>query len=200
MDRALLRTLSLALCACASASSPVVTLVLHPLHPGDDEARAVLWDGQRWRAEAVESSARMLTEEAAGCETEEHPPPGSPDFYFSLGMSILMICLAGVMAGCTMGVLSLDPLKLKLKLLEGTPDEQRYAKAVLPVLRSHHHLLVALLLVNAAANEALPLFLDKIVDEKTVRFVSARRALSSPRARLASDARARPASGARRPS
>ena len=37
------------------------------------------------------------------------------------------------------------------------------------MLKSHHHLLVALLLCNAAANEALPIFLDKIVDEKMVR-------------------------------
>jgi len=76
------------------------------------------------------------------------------------------------MAGCTMGVLSLDPLKLKLKLLEGTAEEKAWATAVLPVLQSHHHLLVALLLCNAAANEALPIFLNRLVDEGTAVLIS----------------------------
>ena len=37
------------------------------------------------------------------------------------------------------------------------------AKAILPILSQHHLLLVTLLLMNAAANEALPLFLDELV-------------------------------------
>lgn len=37
------------------------------------------------------------------------------------------------------------------------------AKRVLPILQQHHWLLVTLLLANAAAMEALPIFLDALV-------------------------------------
>ena len=105
------------------------------------------------------------------CE-EQHVRPPNPQFFICLGVSLGLVAIAGIMAGCTMGVLSLDPLLLKLKQLEGTPDERRWANKVLPLLRSHHWLLVALLLCNAAANEALPIFLDKLVDETTAILIS----------------------------
>ena len=51
--------------------------------------------------------------------------------------------------------------------MEGSPQDKRYAEAVLPVLSAHHDLLVSLLLMNAAANEALPIFLDRLVSPMT---------------------------------
>ncbi|CAI5733798.1 unnamed protein product [Peronospora destructor] len=47
----------------------------------------------------------------------------------------------------------------------GSEEEKKYAKEVLPVLTQHHFLLVTLLVVNASANEALPIFLNKLVPE-----------------------------------
>lgn len=76
------------------------------------------------------------------------------------------------MAGCTLGVVSLDPAKLKRKQLEGSEHEKRQAAMILPVLASHHHLLVTLLLCNAAANEALPIFMNYLVDEQTSILIS----------------------------
>ena len=58
------------------------------------------------------------------------------------------------------------------KEMEGTKDEQRWARTIIPVISRHHHLLVALLLVNAGANEALPIFLDRIVSPQTAILVS----------------------------
>merc|ERR1740121_1537740 len=52
-------------------------------------------------------------------------------------------------------ILEKDKLKLK--------DDQAAARRVLPLIQDHHRLLVTLLLMNSIANEALPLFLDKIV-------------------------------------
>jgi metal transporter CNNM len=63
----------------------------------------------------------------------------------------------------TMGLLSLDQLKLRIKLLVGSPEEKKAAKQILPLIESHHFLLCTLLLFNAVANEALPVFLDDIV-------------------------------------
>ncbi|KAI9914485.1 hypothetical protein PsorP6_007827 [Peronosclerospora sorghi] len=86
-------------------------------------------------------------------------------FALYLTMSLLFIGAAGLMAGLTMGLLSLDMLNLRILELEGSDDEKTYAKQVLPLLARHHFLLVTLLIVNASANEALPLFLTKLVPE-----------------------------------
>lgn len=73
-----------------------------------------------------------------------------------------VVC-AALAAGMTMGLLSLDSLKLRIKLRTGTPLEIKAAKRILPLIEDHHFLLCTLLLFNAAANEALPIFLDAIV-------------------------------------
>ena len=63
-----------------------------------------------------------------------------------------------------MGLLSLDELMLLIKQRAGATEKERKAAGrLLPIVRQHHLLLVSLLLMNAMANEALPLFLDKIV-------------------------------------
>jgi len=62
-----------------------------------------------------------------------------------------------------MGLLSLDTLKLRIKLAVGTERDKICAKKIIPLLENHHFLLCTLLLFNAAANEALPIFLDAIV-------------------------------------
>jgi metal transporter CNNM len=86
-------------------------------------------------------------------------------FWMFLVVSLVLICAAGLMAGLTMGLLSLDMLNMRILELEGSAEEKRQAKKVLPVLSQHHMLLVTLLLVNAGANEALPIFLNKLVPE-----------------------------------
>jgi metal transporter CNNM len=89
----------------------------------------------------------------------------------------------------TVGLFSIDPLKLQLLKQngdnqhhsinhdDGDPEEQKEreeereklkedfqrAKRLEPILSNHHYLLVTLLLCNAAAMEALPIFLDALV-------------------------------------
>eukprot|EP00644_Phytophthora_capsici_P011392 jgi/Phyca11/508639/fgenesh2_kg.PHYCAscaffold_37_\ len=64
-----------------------------------------------------------------------------------------------------MGLVSLDMLNVRILEMEGTEIEKQCARKVRPVLERHHLLLVTLLIVNASANEALPIFLDKLVPE-----------------------------------
>jgi metal transporter CNNM len=68
-------------------------------------------------------------------------------------------------SGLTLGLLSLDPTTLHVLSVGGKPDEQKYAKRIAPLVKRHHLLLVTLLLSNATAMEALPLFLDNLVPE-----------------------------------
>ena len=82
-----------------------------------------------------------------------------------LNLVAVFVCItfAALMAGLTMGLLSLDPLDLLIKIRTSDPATSAQAQAVLPIVTNHHRLLVTLLLINAGANEALPLFLDELV-------------------------------------
>jgi hypothetical protein len=54
----------------------------------------------------------------------------------------------------------------------GTPRESKYASGILPLVSNQHFLLVTLLLCNAVAMEALPLFLDRLADPVTAIVIS----------------------------
>eukprot|EP01113_Clastostelium_recurvatum_P035190 TRINITY_DN486_c0_g1_i2.p1 TRINITY_DN486_c0_g1~~TRINITY_DN486_c0_g1_i2.p1 ORF type:complete len:554 (+),score=134.04 TRINITY_DN486_c0_g1_i2:68-1729(+) len=89
--------------------------------------------------------------------------PWTPRFYIDCAVSIGLVLLAGLVSGLTMGLMSMD--KLNLKIMLGGQDEKnkRYAAKILPLIERHHLLLVTLLLTNAFAAEALPIFLDRLV-------------------------------------
>ena len=78
----------------------------------------------------------------------------------------------GLMSGLTMGLLSLDITTLKVTRDGGDPKEQRHARRILPLVERHHLLLVTLLLANAAAVEAMPIFLDRVSDPVIAIIVS----------------------------
>ncbi len=77
-------------------------------------------------------------------------------------MSLGMVMVAAVMSGLTVGMMSLDELELEMKLAIGDDKEKSQASRILPVIKKHHLLLVTLVLGNAAAFEALPIFLDRM--------------------------------------
>ena len=86
-----------------------------------------------------------------------------PVDWIYLGCALACVTSAALAAGLTMGLLSLDTLKLKIKTMTGSEEEQSYARAILPLLHDRHFLLCSLLVFNAAANEALPIFLDELL-------------------------------------
>jgi metal transporter CNNM len=78
-------------------------------------------------------------------------------------MAIICVICAGLAAGLTIGLLSLDVTKLEIKSMTGNRHEKKAALQVLPVVKKHHLLLVTLLLFNSLANETLPIFLGALV-------------------------------------
>jgi len=106
---------------------------------------------------------------------EELEQPGTKAFYRHAFMALGCVVLAALAAGLTMGLVSIEPMEMKIivntedkdMLAEKDKlklkDDQAAARKVLPLIQDHHRLLVTLLLMNSIANEALPLFLDKIV-------------------------------------
>ena len=86
------------------------------------------------------------------------------------------------MSGLTMGLMSIDLMNLQILANGGTKSQRTYgtsvtiypqigrfipplfvAKRIMPLVKRHHLLLVTLLICNAAAMEALPIFLDRLV-------------------------------------
>jgi metal transporter CNNM len=96
-------------------------------------------------------------------ESEEGDDNQDRSTLINTSFAILCICVAGIGAGLTIGMLSIEPLSLMIKMRCGTPAEVTQAQVLLPIILKRHRLLVTLLLINSLANEALPLFLDKIV-------------------------------------
>jgi len=97
--------------------------------------------------------------------TSERIPFGTPEFWLYAGICLGLVLVAGVMSGLTVGYSSIDPLRLSI-LKESTDESDALEKAratiVERVTDDHHKLLVTLLLTNAAAMEALPVFLDRL--------------------------------------
>ncbi|KAK9825434.1 hypothetical protein WJX81_007178 [Elliptochloris bilobata] len=91
---------------------------------------------------------------------------------FLIGICVGLTLLAGLVSGLTLGLMSLDMIDLEMLKRSGTARERVYAKRITPVLKRPHMLLVTLLLTNAAAMEALPIFLDRLVDPVTAIIVS----------------------------
>ncbi|OVA20064.1 CBS domain [Macleaya cordata] len=102
--------------------------------------------------------ARMTTIELLH-ETE---PFGTLRWYTYIGISCLLVLFAGIMSGLTLGLMSLGLVDLEILQRSGTPAEKKQAATILPVVQKQHQLLVTLLLCNACAMEALPIYLDKV--------------------------------------
>jgi metal transporter CNNM len=93
-------------------------------------------------------------------------------FWVNISLITFFTLFAGAMSGLTVGYLSIDDLVLELKSKTGTDIEQKYANRILPIISKRHWLLVTLLLMNATAMEALPIFLNKLVDEYMAIMIS----------------------------
>jgi metal transporter CNNM len=81
----------------------------------------------------------------------------------ALLISVFLILFAGLCSGLTVGYLSIKKQNLMIWLDSSDEYKIKVAKTILGVLENHHLLLSTLLLSNALAMEALPIFLDKIV-------------------------------------
>ena len=84
----------------------------------------------------------------------------------------VLVCTGGLMSGLNIGLLSIDQMGLEMTLATGTDRDKAMARRVLPIVRKHHWLLATLLIINAGAMEALPIFLDRMVSEEIAICIS----------------------------
>ncbi|XP_061347941.1 DUF21 domain-containing protein At4g14240-like [Gastrolobium bilobum] len=95
----------------------------------------------------------------------EEMPFGSVWWFVYAGISCFLVIFAGIMSGLTLGLMSLGLVDLEILQRSGSPTEKKQAAVILPVVKKQHQLLVTLLLCNAAAMEALPIYLDKMFNQ-----------------------------------
>ncbi|KAL2231506.1 UNVERIFIED_CONTAM: hypothetical protein Sindi_1745000 [Sesamum indicum] len=85
------------------------------------------------------------------------------EFFIHIAVIVFLVTFAGLMSGLTLGLMSLSLVDLEVLAKSGTPKDKQHAAKILPVVRNQHLLLCTLLICNAAAMEALPIFLDALV-------------------------------------
>ncbi|XP_059313858.1 DUF21 domain-containing protein At4g33700 isoform X1 [Lycium ferocissimum] len=84
-------------------------------------------------------------------------------FFIHIVIIVFLVAFAGLMSGLTLGLMSLSLVDLEVLARSGTPSDRKNAEKILPVVKNQHLLLCTLLICNAAAMEALPIFLDGLV-------------------------------------
>ncbi|KMT16192.1 hypothetical protein BVRB_3g053520 [Beta vulgaris subsp. vulgaris] len=90
---------------------------------------------------------------------------GTSLWFIYAGLCGFLVVFAGLMSGLTLGLMSLSLVDLEILKRSGTQDEKKQAASILPVVQKQHQLLVTLLLCNAVAMEALPIYLDKLFNQ-----------------------------------
>jgi hypothetical protein len=140
-------------------------------------------DAPSERAQARRRSLASVPDLSAEHQPE-HLTPLSSEWWLYLVCAISCVVCAAFAAGLTMGLVALDPMQLQITLHMDLNDcssakeranlerDQACAERVYPIIENHHLLLVTLLLVNAGANEALPIFLDALLPSWAAILVS----------------------------
>ncbi|GFY86163.1 methyltransferase, putative [Actinidia rufa] len=84
-------------------------------------------------------------------------------FWLFLVVVVGLVMFAGLMAGLTLGLMSLGLVDLEVLMKSGRPQDRIHASKIFPVVKNQHLLLCTLLIGNSLAMESLPIFLDKLV-------------------------------------
>ncbi|XP_039024456.1 DUF21 domain-containing protein At5g52790-like isoform X1 [Hibiscus syriacus] len=86
-------------------------------------------------------------------------------FWVYLVVCVVLVSFAGLMSGLTLGLMSLSLVDLEVVIKAGQPEDRKNAEKILPIVKNQHLLLCTLLIGNALAMEALPIFLDSLLSE-----------------------------------
>ncbi|KAJ2080066.1 hypothetical protein H4R24_003337 [Coemansia sp. RSA 988] len=75
----------------------------------------------------------------------------------------VLVVVGGLLAGLTLGLMSLDETNLQILATSGSDQQRTYAQRIQPLRRNGHWLLVTLLLGNTIVNETLPIVMDSVL-------------------------------------
>ncbi|XP_052204929.1 DUF21 domain-containing protein At2g14520-like [Diospyros lotus] len=86
-------------------------------------------------------------------------------FFIQIVAIVVLMMFAGLVSGLTLGLMSMSQVDLEVLAKSGTPRDRLHASKILPVVKRQHRLLYTLLISNAAAMEAFPIFLDNLIPD-----------------------------------
>ena len=112
-------------------------------------------------------SPECILQQSASHEADNHLEISwtSTAFWLRLTLIFGLLCIAGLMAGLTIGIMALDTNYLHILKVSGSPLEKHYAAIVEPMRKKGHMLLSTLLIANMLANESLPIILDEMFSD-----------------------------------
>lgn len=136
---------------------------LYPLVPYEPPKMTYLFSQPHLRGVANKSVTSESLSELLPFADPHHVKWNSPLGFWYMLVSVFLVLFAGLASGLTLGLMSIDPVQLRVLEEAGTEEEKKSVEMVSKVIRRHHLLLVTLLLSNSVAMEALPIFLDRLV-------------------------------------
>uniref|UniRef100_A0A8D2KUC6 Metal transporter n=1 Tax=Varanus komodoensis TaxID=61221 RepID=A0A8D2KUC6_VARKO len=92
-------------------------------------------------------------------------------FWLEIILIFFFLGLSGMFSGLNLGLMSLDPMELRIVQNCGTPKETKYATMIEPTRRKGNYLLCSLLLGNVLVNASLTILIDHILGENLVAIV-----------------------------
>ncbi|PIA14553.1 DUF21-domain-containing protein [Coemansia reversa NRRL 1564] len=119
------------------------------------------WVGLALLSAARYAFARPLVETFRN-ETEANTATDN-GFYIRVIVCAVLVLAGGLLAGLTLGLMSLDETNLHILATSGSEKQRQYAKRIQPIRKNGHWLLVTLLLGNTVINETLPIVMDSIL-------------------------------------
>ena len=83
---------------------------------------------------ALAGLAGFLTGEDGDDDGDHHIDFDTDPFLFALyiSISVVLVCMAGLMSGLTLGLMSMDSVELEVLRRTGTSEEKRYAAIIMP--------------------------------------------------------------------
>lgn len=96
---------------------------------------------------------------------------GSTLFWIYIVILPVLVIINGLIAGLTLGLLSLDETKIQVLIKSGSPKEKIAAARIHPLRKNTHLLLTTLLLGNTVINETLPIMWNGLLENEWISII-----------------------------
>jgi len=124
---------------------------------------------------AAAASSSLLPSSAAHPaqpDPDDWLTPSHPDFAKTAVLCVLLIIFGGIMSGLQQAIMHVSQAELTSMKNEGGEAEKKIARLLIPLISRRHLTLVTLLVGNALAMEALPVFMDILVPKAVAIILS----------------------------
>ncbi|XP_053153879.1 metal transporter CNNM4-like isoform X2 [Hemicordylus capensis] len=93
-------------------------------------------------------------------------------FWLQICSIFLLLGISGILSGLNLGLMSLDPMELRIVQNCGTTKERKYATKIEPIRRKGNYLLCSLLITNVLVNSSLTMLFDTLVGKNILAILA----------------------------